>query len=75
MVQGNITQSVVAREAIWTYRGQTEDTSEKDFFLALNKLVAGEIMRNVHGGAHIWVGREMQLHVGSYTFQARLTNV
>jgi ATPase family associated with various cellular activities (AAA) len=68
-------EPVVARETLWTYRGVDEEAGEKDFFMALDTMVAGEIARRSQAERHIWVGREMHLQIGSYTVQARLTNV
>ncbi len=75
LVQPNSIQPVAAREVLWTYRGVSEELTEKDFFMALEKLVAGEIARRSQTDGRIWVGRELHLRVGSYTVQARMTNI
>lgn len=75
MVQLNVVSPIVAREVLWTYRGVTEASVEKDFFAALDKTVANEIANRSRANGRIWVGREMHLQVGPYAIQARLTNV
>jgi SpoVK/Ycf46/Vps4 family AAA+-type ATPase len=74
MTQLNTTP-ITAREVLWTYRGVSEESSEKDFYAALEQAVAAEIAQRFSKGARIWVGREMRVQVGTYTMQARLTNV
>jgi SpoVK/Ycf46/Vps4 family AAA+-type ATPase len=75
MMQLNIASPIVAREVLWTYRGVSEESVEKDFFVALDKTVASEIARRLRVSERVWVGREMHLQVGPYTIQARLTNI
>ena len=65
----------IARQVVWKYWSITEDTLEKDFYIALQSVVAN-VIREQLGLAperHIWVGREVQLSVGQYKLRARLT--
>ncbi len=75
MTQPDPQKSVVARDAVWIYRGATEEATEKDFFTAMKADVATAIARRLQSGERIWVGREMRLQVNGYTMQARLTNL
>jgi len=74
MAQSN-TKPIAAREVLWTYRGTSEESTEKDFYTALDKPVAAELTRRFSMGERIWVGREVRLRIGTYTVQARLTNI
>lgn len=78
----NIVQSgsripVVAQQVLWTYRGISEEETEKDFFVSLEKDVVQALAQRLRQseGGRIWVGREMQVRVGTYTIRARLTNM
>lgn len=66
---------IAAREVLWTYRGTSEENTEKDFYTALDKSVAAELTRRFSTNERIWVGREVRLRIGIYTVQARLTNI
>ncbi|HEU5382456.1 MAG TPA: ATP-binding protein [Ktedonobacteraceae bacterium] len=66
---------LVARQALWTYRGLTDERAEKDFYIALEAEVASELARRFQNRARVRVGREVRLQVGDYTLQARLTNL
>lgn len=68
-------RSTVARETLWTYRAESQEAAERDFFTALEPVVAGEIARHLGASGRIAVGRELSLRVGSYRIRARLTNV
>ena len=65
----------VARQVVWKYWSLTEDALEKDFYVSLQSAVAGIIREQlaVSTTRRLWVGREMQLHVGQYKLRARLT--
>jgi len=76
MPQSSGPASIVARDVLWTFRGVSEEETEKQFFIDLEENVAAEIANRLRKmGGRIWVGREMQLRVGAYTIRARLTNV
>lgn len=75
MASANHQEPVVAREVLWTYRGVAEENQAKDFYVALEQLVAREIERRLRGKERIWVGRELQLAIGVYTVRAQLTNI
>lgn len=67
--------AVVAQEMIWTFRPNDEAQGENDFYRALAPTVAAELSRQLPGVARLWVGREMQLRIGSYVLNARLDNI
>ncbi len=73
MVQSD-TPAQVAHELLWTYTSMTEESTEEDFYSALEEFVAQELTRRFATGESIWVGREALLLVGSYQVRARLTN-
>src|SRR6266704_6033418 len=75
MMQSQTTKPTIAKEVLWTYRSTSEEEEEKNFFTALEVMVATEIKRRMSGDGRIWVGREVRLRVGAYTIHARLTNV
>src|SRR6266702_4027500 len=75
MSQVNIVASIVAQQTLWSYRGLSEEDSERDFFVALEETVAAEIARRFSNKQRIVVGRELQLRIGNYTIRARLTNM
>ncbi|MGH2481736.1 MAG: AAA family ATPase, partial [Ktedonobacteraceae bacterium] len=66
---------LVARQALWTYRGIADERADKDFYMAMEAAVASELTRRFQNMAHIRVGREVRLQVGDYVVQARLTNL
>jgi len=66
---------VAARDAAWLYWGETEQATERDFFVALKLQVATAIARRLQSGERIWVGREMRLQVEGYDLRARLVNL
>src|SRR5438132_10879705 len=66
---------LIAQQVLWTYRGISEEETEKNFYIALEDAVAVEITRRSQGGSRVWVGHEMQFPVGAYTVRARLTNI
>lgn len=74
MAQASSTPTT-ARQVLWTYCGASDEGSERDFYVALEQAVASELATRFDSDARIWVGREMRLLVGSYTLQARLTNI
>lgn len=75
MTQKNTNNRIVAREILWTYRVNSGENADQDFYAALEQIVADAIMHHLGSEERIWVGREMRLEVGSYVIQARLTNV
>lgn len=75
MSQVNPPVSIVAQQTLWTFRGVSEESSERDFFTALEQTVATEIARRFSTMQRIVVGRELQLRIGNYTIRARLTNL
>ncbi len=66
---------VSARQLLWTYRGVSEERADKDFYVALEPMVAKELEQRFKDETRIRVGREARLRVGEYIVQARLTNV
>jgi SpoVK/Ycf46/Vps4 family AAA+-type ATPase len=67
--------SAIAQEVLWTYSSVSEESGEKDFYIALEEIVAEEIACYFSDEDRIWVGREVHLQMGPYTVHARLTNV
>lgn len=74
MAQAN-TAPVNARQVLWTFRGISDERADKDFYTALEDVVAGELARRFRENTRVWVGREIRLSIGNYTVQARLTNI
>lgn len=74
MAQAN-TAPISARQVLWTFRGISDEPVDKDFYMALETVVAGELARRFSDNGRVWVGREIRLRVGNYTIQARLTNI
>jgi SpoVK/Ycf46/Vps4 family AAA+-type ATPase len=75
MLQTNDIPSLIAREVLWAYRAASEDTIEKDFYVALEPMVSAELARRITGSGRIWVGREIQFRIGSYAIHAKITNI
>ena len=65
----------VAREVLWTYISIMEESTDKDFYAALETHVVKEITQRLSNNERIWVGREMRLQIGTYMVQARLINI
>lgn len=66
---------VFAHEVLWTYRATNEEETEKEFYIALEQPIIEEITWRFQKDEAIWVGRELNLRIGTYTIHARLTNV
>lgn len=66
---------IVAGQALWTYRGVGEESVDKDYYTSLQKEVQNELGKRLSNGSRMWVGREVELRVGSNTVRARLTNL
>jgi SpoVK/Ycf46/Vps4 family AAA+-type ATPase len=64
-----------ARQMLWTYWGTSEDAIDKDFYVTLQGAVTTYIRQELRKTAHIRVGRELQLQIGSYAIRVRLTNI
>src|SRR5438552_1643693 len=67
--------SETAQKVQWAYWIISEVTMEKEFYIALQDLVSGEIRRRFAVGDKISVGREIQFRVGTYAMRARVTNL
>ncbi len=74
MAQSNVAITV-ARQVLWTFRGASDESVDRDFYASMEPLVANELARRFSDNARAWVGREVRIHVGDYTVQARLTNI
>lgn len=74
MAQSNVAITV-ARQVLWTFRGASDESVERDFYASIEPLVASELARRFNNNARAWVGREVRIRVGNYTVQARLTNI
>ncbi len=59
---------------VWSYRAHDTESVDQEFYASLSRQVTDEIARRARGG-RLWVGREMQVRVGNYVVQARLTNI
>jgi hypothetical protein len=66
---------IVARQALWSYRSVSDERADKDFYVALESMVAEELARHFRNRTGVSVGREVRLRVGEYIVQARLTNL
>src|SRR5947208_16870972 len=74
MIQSHSGPTIIAQVVHWTYRGTSEERGDEDFFSTLALDVASEIATRLRG-KRIWVGREIQIALGDYVLQARLTGV
>lgn len=77
MVRQDLEPSLYARQAIWKYWSTEEDVLEKEFYTALQPVVAKVIRERVATARmqRLWVGREMELAVGHYNMRARLVSL
>lgn len=66
---------VSARQLLWVYRGITDERADKDFYAALEPMVANELAHRFEKDTYLRVGRETRVQVGSYLVQARLVNI
>ena len=64
-----------ARQLVWKYWSITEDALEKEFYVALQAVVASVIRDQLASSLsqRLWVGREISLSIGQYKLRARLT--
>lgn len=77
MMQPNAAAPLYAQQAAWVYWGITEDAVERDFYISLQPVVVNAIREQLFKSqvARLWVGRELQLNIGSYKLRAKLTNM
>ncbi len=66
-----------ARQVIWKYWSTTDNTLEKDFYVALQAVVANTIREQMMKSSQrrLWVGREIQIRISSYELRARVTTL
>lgn len=70
-----ISSAMTAQRVIWTYRGMSEESIDKEFYVNLKGVVAERLRASIQSGERIWVGREKVVRIGAYGIRARLTSI